>query len=274
MASSISGLGRSRTPKSRELPTSPITSATATRRPSRIGSGTGSAASAAMKFGGSHATDLRHVAPSAFSARWSATLHRDLAHRQALRRRGDRLAVEGDRSHDVALAWSKRLQKLARVAQRVRVLGLRRGEELLEILERLDAAPAAAAQRVDDLVSRYGVDPWRKRLPGVPGMPLEMDRQQGLLHCVLDVRVPRASARERPARHRPHRPADVLKQPPVCDLIAADRGPHHSRPRIVRSTRDGLGFHTAFVSFRLPLQFRGNILLEAPIDADVTCSSA
>ena len=59
---------------------------------------------------------------------------------------------------------AERLQKPARVTQRVRVLGLRRGQELLKILERLDPPPAAAAQDVDDLVSRDGVDPGRKRL--------------------------------------------------------------------------------------------------------------
>ena len=63
---------------------------------------------------------------------------RDLGHRQALRRRGDRLAIKGDRCHDVTLAGRKRLQELPRITQRVRVFGFRRGEELLEILERFE----------------------------------------------------------------------------------------------------------------------------------------
>ena len=102
-----------------------------------------------------------------------------------------------------------------------------------------------------------------------------MDRQQGLLHRILDIGVSRARTRESGARHRPHRTTDVLQEPPVCALVARDRGPHHARPRIVRRTLDGLGFHTAFVSFRLPLQVRGNILLRrANGAADVTCSGA
>ena len=154
------------------------------------------------------------------------------------------------------------------------ILGLRRGQELLEILERFDLPPAATAQRVDDLVARDRVHPGRERLLGVPGVALEMDRQQGLLHCILNVRVPDPGARKSAARHRPHRPTDVLKEAPVRALIARDRCGHHPRPRIVQRTLDGLGSHTGFVSFRLPLQIRGNILLEARIDADVTCPSA
>src|SRR5277367_216077 len=127
---------------------------------------------------------------------------RDLGHRQALRRRGDRLAIKGDRCHDVTLAGRKRLQELPRVTQRVRVLSLRRGEELLEILERFDLPPTTTAQGVYDFVARDRVHPWRERLLGVPGVALEVDRQQGLLHCILDVRVPNTRTRKSTARHR------------------------------------------------------------------------
>src|ERR1700723_3007500 len=102
---------------------------------------------------------------------------RDLGHRQALRRRSDRLAVEGDRGHDVALTRRERLQELPRITQRMGVLGLRRSQELLEILERLDLSPAATAERVYDLVARDRVRPRRERLLGVPGVALEVDRQ-------------------------------------------------------------------------------------------------
>ena len=127
-----------------------------------------------------------------------------------------------------------------------------------EILQRLDPPPAAAAKGVHDLVARYGVDPGRERLRGVPGMALEMDRQQGLLHCILDVRVPNPSTRKSASRHCPHRPTDVLKQPPIRALIPRDRGGHHPRPTIVLRTPDGLSFHVGFVSFRLPLQVPEN----------------
>src|SRR6202167_1513206 len=195
---------------------------------------------------------------------------RDLAHRQALRRRRNRLAIKRDRGHDVALARRERLQKLPRITQRMRVFGFRRGQELLEILKRLDLSPAATAERVYDLVARDRVHPWRERLLGVPGVALEVDRQQGLLHCILDIRVPNTRARKSAARHTPHRPTNVLKYPPARVLIARDRGGHHSRPKIVPWTLDGLLSHTGFASFRLPLQIWRNILLEARIEADVT----
>ena len=185
--------------------------------------------------------------------------HRDLGHRQARRSRGDRLAFERDRAHDLALTGAEPVDEPLRVAQRMRILRLRRGQELLEILERLGPLPSASAQGVDDLVPGYGVGPGRKRLRGVPGMPLEVDRQQGLLHCILNISVARPGARKRGARHRAHRATDILQQSPVSTLIARDRGPHHLRPRIGRGTFGGLPIHTGFVSFRMPLQVQGNI---------------
>ena len=160
------------------------------------------------EFGGSHSTDLRQAAPSDFSARWSATrTATSLIERRfavaAIDWPSSEIEVTMSRWRGASVSRSLRASLSACGSSR-----LRRGEELLEILERLDAAPAAAAQGVDHLVSRYRVDPGRKRLPGVPGMPLEVDRQQGLLHCILDIRVPRPRARERDARHRPHRTTD------------------------------------------------------------------
>src|SRR3984885_15436457 len=137
---------------------------------------------------------------------------RDLAHRQALRRRRNRLAIKRDRGHDVALARRERLQKLPRITQRMRVFGFRRGQELLEILKRLDLPPAATAQRVYNFVARDRIHPWRERLLGVPGVALEVDRQQGLLHCILDVRVPNPRARKSAARHSPHRPTSSRRR--------------------------------------------------------------
>ena len=116
-------------------------------------------------------------------------------------------------------------------------------------------------------------DPRRKRLLGVPGMPLEVDRQQGLLHRILDIRVSDSGARKRRARHRPHRATDILQEPPVGALVASDRGPHHLRPRIVRGTLAGLGFHTGFVSSRLPLQVRENISARSANDAAARCNT-
>ena len=109
---------------------------------------------------------------------------------------------------------------------------------------------AAAAHRVDDLVPRDRVDPGRKRLPGVPGMALEMDRQQGLLHRILDIRVPHPGARE--TRRAPS-PAPTGRSPPA----AAGMRPRRPRSRPSSSeTRDrpedprrtGLSYGLRFVS--------------------------
>ena len=191
---------------------------------------------------------------------------RALGHRQACGGRGDRQAIEGDRGHDVALTWSQRLQKFARVAQRMRILGLWRGEELLEILDQLDPPSATAAQSVDDLVTRDRIDSGREGLLGVPGVALKVDRQQGLLHCILDVRVPRT--RKSGARYRP---ALTDRCPPA----AAGMLPH--RPRSRRSSSEtnessgGPWTDWAFIrpsfSFRLPLQIRENILARDADDA-------
>src|SRR5271156_1846241 len=149
--------------------------------------------------------------------------HRDLRHREARRSRGDRLAFERDRAHDLALTGAEPVDELPRVAQRMRILRLRRGQELLEILERLGPLPSASAQGVDDLVPGYGVGPGRERLTGVPGMPLKVDRQQSLLHRVLDIRFPHSRARTPPAPSG----ATSGRYPPE----AAGMRPHRPRSR-------------------------------------------
>src|SRR5208282_5549363 len=100
----------------------------------------------------------------------------NLGHREARRSRSDRLTFEGDRAHYVSLARSERLQEPPRVAQRMQVFWLRRGEEFLAILEWLETARPAAAHGVHDLVTRDRIHPGRKLLPGVPGMTLKVDR--------------------------------------------------------------------------------------------------
>src|ERR1700722_20952603 len=98
---------------------------------------------------------------------------RDLAHRQALRRRRNRLAIKRDRGHDVALARRERLQKLPRITQRMRVFGFRGGPELLEILKRLRPPPAATAERVYNFVAGDRVHPGGERTRGAPEGALE-----------------------------------------------------------------------------------------------------
>ncbi len=180
--------------------------------------------------------------------------HRHFGHRQARRGGGDRLPVERDRADDVALARRQRLDQLLRVAQRVRVLLGGRGEKILKILDRLGAPRAPPAHRVDDLVASDRIHPRAELLARVPGVALQMDRQQSLLHRILDIGVAQSRARERRPRHRPHRTADFLQQTPVNAFVARDRGLHHARPGIVRGTLDRWGAHTAFVPIRLVLQ--------------------
>src|SRR5271154_518369 len=96
----------------------PIASAAATRRPIRIGSGTGSAASTAIS------SDVLTRSTSA-------------------RPRPGTSAPDGAR--DRALTGAEPVDEPLRVAQRMRILRLRRGQELLEILERLGPLPSASA---------------------------------------------------------------------------------------------------------------------------------
>ncbi len=208
------------------------------RRPMWTGSGTGSAASAAMNSEVFTTTDLRQAAPIDFSARCSATRTATSVIVEPRRGRRDRLAVERDRLDDVALARVERLHQLLRVAERVRILLGGRGEKILEILDILGAPRAPPAHRVDDLVASDRVHPGAELLARVPGVALEMDRQQSLLHRILDIGVAKPRARERRPRHRPDRTADFLQKSPVDALVARDRGLHHPRPGIVRGTFD------------------------------------
>ena len=165
-AAAISGLGPSRSAKSARLPAKPMASAAANSpaEPDRLGNRVGG--ERGDELGRPHPIDLRQAAPSDFSARWSATLTAtsDIDRRFAV------AAIDWP-SREIEVTMSRWRgasvsRSFARVAQRVRVFGLRRGQELLVVLERLDPPPAAPAQSVDNLVSRYGVDPGPSGCPG------------------------------------------------------------------------------------------------------------
>lgn len=51
-------------------------------------------------------------------------------------------------------------------------------------------------QKIDQLVERNGVDPRRKRLPRIIGMPLEVDRQYGFLDQIFGLRSHPADRRQ------------------------------------------------------------------------------
>jgi len=56
-----------------------------------------------------------------------------------------------------------------------------------KILDRLVTAHAPPAKGVDDLMARDRVHPRREPHAAVPSLPLQMDRQQSLLHHILDI---------------------------------------------------------------------------------------
>ena len=210
-----------------------------TAGPILTGSATGSAASASMNsevFTTSISATRR---PSDFSARCSAT-------RTATSLIDRRAAVAAIDWPSSEIDWTMSrwrggsvLHQLLRVAERVRILALGRGEKVLK--SSIGSAPSrpAATHRVDDLVAGDRVHPGPELLAAVPGVPLEMDRQQRLLHRILDIGVAQPGALKRPTRHRPDRTTDILQQPPVDPLVARHGGPHHLRPGIVRQAFDG-----------------------------------
>ena len=77
----------------------------------------------------------------------------------------------------------------------------------------VDEHPAAAtAQRIDQLVARDREQPRRERRIGVPGMPLQMYRQQNILHDVLGL-IDRLTCPRKPTpRHRPQHRSDGAEQ--------------------------------------------------------------
>ena len=111
------------------------------------------------------------------------------------------------------------------------------------------------------------------RWPAVPGVPLEMDRQQSFLHNILDIRVADPRPRERPARHRADRTADILEQAAIGGFVAGDRRPHHAAPS---GSFRACSSVTAFIrlSFRCDRCYRsaGNIRIER--DCARPCNTA
>ena len=77
------------------------------------------------------------------------------------------------------------------------------GKVVGEILDRQVHPLAARAEGVDDLVARDGIEPGAQRLVLAPGLPLEVDGEQDLLHHVLAGVVP-----ERRAARAHHAPED------------------------------------------------------------------
>ena len=144
------------------------------------------------------------------------------------------LAVEGDRCRAMS-RWrgASDLQELSRIAQRMGISRppARPGTPRNSRAVRPSAGRDGAARR-RPCGARSRTPRRESGCSGSGAWPLEMDRQQGLLHCILNVRVPDPGARKSTPRHRPHRPTDVLKEasryapssPAIAAVIIRDQG--------------------------------------------------
>jgi len=89
-----------------------------------------------------------------------------------------------------------------------------------EIVDVDEHPPAASAQRVDQLVAGDREQPWRERRVRVPGMPLQMHRQQNVLHDVLGLIGRLPCARQAAARRRPEYRRDGPEQAMIRRIVA------------------------------------------------------
>ena len=85
-------------------------------------------------------------------------------------------------------------------------------QRLGEIVDIDENPPAAAAQRIDQLVAGDRKQPGRERRVGVPGMPLQMHRQQNVLHDILGLIDRLPCPRQTAARRGPQHRRDGLEQ--------------------------------------------------------------
>ena len=143
---------------------------------------------------GLHAFDRLQTSASDFSARCSATRTATsvIASRSAVAEI-DCPSSEIDFTMSFARG-AERLHQAFDVGALVRIFLGRRRQHRLKILDRLVTAHAAPAQGVDDLVARDRIDPRGQFRAAVPGLALQMDRQQRLLHDILDIRIAQPSA--------------------------------------------------------------------------------
>ena len=72
-----------------------------------------------------------------------------------------------------------------------------------EIFDIDENTSAAAAQRVDQLVTRDREQPWRERSICVPGMSLQMHGEQNFLYDILGLIDRLSGSRQTLARHGP-----------------------------------------------------------------------
>ena len=114
----------------------------------------------------------------------------------------------------------KRLQMGRDLARRRGLCdGLAR-DRLGEIVDVDENPPAAAAQRIDQLVAGDRKQPRRERRVGVPGMPFQMHRQQNVLHDILGLIDRLPGPRQTAARRGPQHRRDGLEQTMIRRIVA------------------------------------------------------
>src|SRR5439155_15103168 len=99
-----------------------------------------------------------------------------------------------------------------------------------EIVDVDENSPAAAAQRINQFVAGDRKQPWRERRLGVPGMPLQMHRQQNVLHDVLGLIDRLPCPRQTAARRGPEHRRDGLEQTMIRRTVAGNGRQHQAGP--------------------------------------------
>jgi hypothetical protein len=120
-------------------------------------------------------------------------------------------------------------------------------ERLGEIVDVDENPPAAAAQRINQLVAGDRKQPWREWRVGVPGMSLQMHRQQNVLHDILGLIDRLTSTRQPAARPSPQHRSHGLEQTVIGRTIARNGQPHQAGPLVF--TFAHARSHASFRSF-------------------------
>ena len=169
---------------------------------------------------GIHSHCSRNFAVRLVSPAMQRHPHRAFAHRKLRRRILDRGAVDRDRLQHVALPRRQRLQLGRDLACRGRLRGRFARQRLGEIVDVDENPSAPAAQRIDQLVAGDRKQPWRERGARVPGMPLQMHRQQNVLHDILGLIDRLTGARQAAPRGCPEHRRDGLEQAVIRRIVA------------------------------------------------------
>src|SRR3569623_362189 len=171
--------------------------------------------------------------------------HRTFLHLEFLRRLGDRQAIDRDRLQHIALALRQRLQMRLDVHAIRHLRRFLAGKHLGEIVDVHEHPAAAATQRVDQLVARNGEQPRRERRFRVPGVSLQMHREQGILHNILGLIGRLPGTRQAAPRRRPQDRRDGRQETMVGGGVTRIGRPHQVGPFMFlaahRAPSDGTG---------------------------------